>query len=58
MSNKQTFTKSEKKYIKIPYKNKDHAKKLGCRWDPNLKSWYYFSNNKNKDSIIKLGNNI
>ena len=48
----------EKKYIKIPYKNKEQAKKLGCRWDPNLKSWYYFSNNKNKDSIIKLGNNI
>ena len=49
---------SEKKYIKIPYKNKDQAKKLGCRWDPNLKSWYYLSNNKNKDNIIKLGNNI
>ena len=49
---------SEKKYINIPYKNKDQAKKLGCRWDPNLKSWYYFSNNKNKDNIIKLGNNI
>jgi len=49
---------SEIKYIKIPYKNKDQAKKLGCRWDPNLKSWYYLSNNINKDIIIKLGNNI
>lgn len=49
---------SEKVYIKIPFKSKDQVKKLGARWDPALKSWYYFSNNTNKDKIIKLGNSI
>ena len=34
---------SEKIYLKIPFKNKDLAKKLGARWDPALKSWYYLS---------------
>jgi ribonuclease HI len=49
---------SEKIYVKIPFKNKDAAKKQGARWDPNLKSWYYYSNNKNKDKIISLANSI
>lgn len=49
---------SEKIYVKIPFKNKDAAKKQGARWDPNLKSWYYYSNNKNKDKIITLANSI
>jgi ribonuclease HI len=33
----------EKIYLKIPFKNKDLAKKLGARWDPAIKSWYYLS---------------
>ena len=43
-------------YVKIPFKNKDAVKKLGCRWEPEKKSWYYMSNlEKNKiDSIKKL----
>lgn len=45
---------SEKKYVKIPYKNKDSVKKLGAKWDPGLKSWYYYENNKNKEAILKL----
>ena len=45
-----------KVYIKIPFKNKDSVKKLGCKWDPEKKSWYYLSNiDKNKVSeIMKL----
>jgi len=47
---------NSKVYIKISFKNKDNAKKLGCKWDPEKKSWYYMSNlDKNKiDEIIKL----
>jgi hypothetical protein len=43
-------------YANIPFKNKDAVRKLGCRWDPEKKSWYYMSNlEKNKiDSIKKL----
>jgi len=47
---------NSKIYIKIPFKNKDSVKKLGGRWDPEKKSWYYFSTldeNKIKD-IMKL----
>ena len=46
----------KKIYVKIPFKNKDAVKKLGCRWEPEKKSWYYMSNlEKNKiDSIKKL----
>jgi ribonuclease HI len=32
-----------KVYLKIPFKNKDAAKKLGARWDAAVKSWYYMS---------------
>ena len=36
--------------------HKDNVKKLGCKWDPEKKSWYYMSNtDKNKISeIMKL----
>tara|TARA_B100000795_G_scaffold270051_1_gene262241 strand:- start:22889 stop:23710 length:822 start_codon:yes stop_codon:yes gene_type:complete len=54
----QIIEESEKKYVNIPFKNKDSVKKLGARWDPTIKSWYYSNNNKNKDKIISLANNI
>jgi ribonuclease HI len=40
-------------YIKIPFQSKNHAKTLGARWDPSIKSWYYFDNLK-EDNIEKL----
>jgi len=48
--------KHKKIYVKIPFHKKNDAKKHGCRWEPEKKSWYYMSNlEKNKiDSIIKL----
>ena len=53
---KNNSENSSKIYIKIPFKNKDSVKKLGGRWDPEKKSWYYLSTldeNKIKD-IMKL----
>lgn len=46
----------KKIHIKIAFQDKDRVKKLGGRWDPEAKSWYYTSNHdKNKiDSILKL----
>lgn len=46
----------KKVYVKIPFINKDAVKKLGCRWEPDKKLWYYMSNlEKNKiDKIKKL----
>jgi ribonuclease HI len=48
--------KHKKIFVKIPFHKKNDAKKHGCRWEPEKKSWYYMSNlEKNKiDSIIKL----
>lgn len=47
---------SAKVHIKIPFKNKEAVKKLGCRWDAEKKSWYYLANlDKNKiNDIMKL----
>jgi hypothetical protein len=53
---KNNSENNSKIYIKIPFKNKDSVKKLGGRWDPEKKSWYYLSTldeNKIKD-IMKL----
>lgn len=46
----------KKIFVKIPFHKKNDAKKYGCRWEPEKKSWYYLSNHdKNKiESIIKL----
>jgi hypothetical protein len=48
--------KHKKIFVKIPFHKKNDAKKHGCRWEPEKKSWYYMSNlEKNKiDSINKL----
>lgn len=27
-------------YLEVPFKEKDAAKRLGARWDPNMKKWY------------------
>jgi ribonuclease HI len=45
---------ADKIYISIPYKNKDAAKKLGARWEPEKKSWFYYSNNKNAKALKAL----
>ena len=29
-----------KVYLNVPFADKDHAKKLGARWDPQKKQWY------------------
>lgn len=44
---------NENIYLRIPFKNKDAAKKLGARWDPSRKLWYYVSN-LDVDKITKL----
>ncbi len=48
---------SEKKdikiYLNVPFANKDEAKKLGARWDVNMKKWYSFDNNPNIETLKK-----
>ncbi len=54
----KNFTPKKKIYIKVSYDDKDEAKSLGCRWDPEKKSWYYLENlNQYKiDKINELFN--
>ncbi len=33
-------TKVQRKYLNVPYAEKDEAKKLGARWDGQKRSWY------------------
>ena len=35
-----TDSNSNKWYLAVPYDQKDDAKKLGARWDPEAKKWY------------------
>jgi hypothetical protein len=29
-----------KVWLKVPYREKEEAKAVGCRWDPKAKRWY------------------
>lgn len=46
----------KKVYLKVPFAKKDQAKKLGCRWDPDAKSWYCFETNTK--ALEQLGGKI
>ncbi len=47
---------AKKIYLKVPFAKKDQAKKLGCRWDPDSKSWY--CNESNTKALEQLGGKI
>ena len=36
-----------KHYLKVPYNDKEQAKRLGAKWDKNKKKWYYICPNDN-----------
>jgi len=45
-------------YLNIPFKEKDKAKELNCKWDSDKKQWYILSSIVNCDLVVKLyGNN-
>jgi ribonuclease HI len=48
--------KKQKFYLNVPYSDKEKAKSLGSRWDPQKKKWYYLGSNKddNFKQLIKL----
>lgn len=49
----------KKNYIRINYNDKNKAKSLGAKWDPGVKSWYYYQSlsEDKKEDIIKLQTN-
>ena len=38
-------------YLNVPYSKKEEAKKLGAKWNPEKKKWYY---NGNPENYIKF----
>lgn len=54
-----------KKYIKVPFAEKDAVKQLGARWDTDMKSWYIpddsdessFSKWERHDPSVKVESN-
>ncbi len=43
------FAEKEKIFLDVPYSEKDEAKYLGAKWNPEIKKWYILeSNDKNK----------
>ena len=48
-------TSSKKKiYIKVPYIERDGAKRLGARWDPVKRSWFFFEGSKNSYKLLSM----
>ena len=39
--------------LNVPYREKDDAKALGAKWDPNIKKWYV-RNKKDANCKCKL----
>lgn len=54
--NISNFCDGKKIYLFIPYNEKEYAKNYGCKWDPDIKSWYFREKNKNKDIILSRWN--
>lgn len=42
----------QKIYLQVAYKDKEDAKKLGAKWDIDIKQWYVFEDNENLDELI------
>ena len=38
-------------YLNVSYAQKDHAKMYGAKWEPDLKKWYIYDDNQNKDKL-------
>lgn len=40
-------------YLDVPFCDKDEAKELGCRWDPDIKKWYCIDSDYGKSNITQ-----
>ena len=46
------YIEINKIYLNVPFKEKDEAKNMGCKWDIEKRKWYILSNNKNKTELL------
>ena len=40
-------------YLSVPFNDKNKAKDLGCRWDPDRKKWYCIDSDYGKSNVSK-----
>lgn len=40
-------------YLDVTYEEKDEAKELGARWDPDYRSWYCIESVYSQDNVSK-----
>ena len=40
-------------YLSVSFSDKNKAKELGCRWDPNKKKWYCLDSDYGKSNVSK-----
>jgi len=50
---KKKMETENKIYIKVAFQNKDKAKALKAKWDPNEKKWYTVASNTNNTTLFK-----
>jgi len=53
-SKKQNEPLLTKIYLEVPFKLKDDIKRLGGKWDNEVKKWYLNNNNKNIEEIENI----
>lgn len=41
-------------YLSIPFKDKEYAKELGCKWDSDKKKWYCIDSDHGKSKISEV----
>jgi hypothetical protein len=51
MANQNKVPMNIRVYFHIPFKDKEIAKNLGCRWDPERRKWYCIDSNYGKSNI-------
>ena len=50
---KKEEDKKNRTYLNVAFCNKEHAKTLGARWDPQKKKWYSLKSNKHIEELLK-----
>lgn len=52
LTNKNIIS-SNKIYLLVPYHEKEEAKKFNAKWDKDIKKWYIFNNNRDKNIVLQ-----
>lgn len=51
MSHRHEVAMNLRVYFTVPFADKDEAKELGCRWDPDERKWYCIDSDKGRSNV-------